>query len=96
MSVSLLSQNSLRLGTMINVGTVEAAKKLMIERGFFCSLPFKLKRILGFDDPDEWIDLVKNQQTYVAYYVISGKNIGKKYQNAQDYISSALKQKFAD
>lgn len=96
MSVSLLSQNSLMPGNMINVGTVEAAKKLMIERGFYCSLPFKLKRILGFDDPDEWIDLVKNRQTYVAYYVISGKNIGKKYQNAQDYISSALKQKFAD
>lgn len=96
MSVSLLSQNSLMPGTMINVGTVEAAKKLMIERGFYCSLPAKLKRLLGFDDPHEWVNLVKNHQTYVAYYVIGGKNIGKKYQNAQDYISSALKQKFAD
>lgn len=96
MSVSLLSQNSLMTGTMINVGTVEAAKKLMIERGFYCSLPAKLKRLLGFDDPHEWVNLVKNHQTYVAYYVIGGKNIGKKYQNAQDYISSALKQKFAD
>lgn len=96
MSVSLLSQNSLMPGNMINVGTVEAAKKLMIERGFYCSLPAKLKRLLGFDDPHEWVNLVKNHQTYVAYYVIGGKNIGKKYQNAQDYISSALKQKFAD
>ena len=96
MSVSLLSQNSLMPGTMINVGTVEAAKKLMIERGFYCSLPAKLKRLLGFDDPHEWVNLVKNHQTYVVYYVIGGKNIGKKYQNAQDYISSALKQKFAD
>ncbi len=96
MSVSLLSQNSLMPGNMINVGTVEAAKKLMIERGFYCSLPAKLKRLLGFDDPDEWVTLLKNHQTYVAYYVIGGKNIGKKYQNAQHYISSALKQKFAD
>lgn len=96
MSVSLLSQNSLMPGNMINVGTVEAAKKLMIERGFYCSLPAKLKRLLGFDDPHEWVNLVKNHQTYVAYYVIGGKNIGKKYQNAQHYISSALKQKFAD
>lgn len=96
MSVSLLSQNSLMPGNMINVGTVEAAKKLMIERGFYCSLPAKLKRLLGFDDSDEWVTLLKNHQTYVAYYVIGGKNIGKKYQNAQHYISSALKQKFAD
>lgn len=95
MSVGFLSQNSLMPG-MINVGTVEAAKKLMIERGFYCSLTAKLKRLLGFDDPDEWVTLLKNHQTYVAYYVIGGKNIGKKYQNAQHYISSALKQKFAD
>ena len=83
-------------GTMINVSTVEAAKKLMIERGFYCSLPAKLKRILGFDDSDEWVDLVKNHQTYVTYYVISGKNSSKKYQHAQDFLIQALKQKFAD
>ncbi len=93
MSVSLLSQD-FALNKMITVNTVDSCKKLMIDKGFYCSLPIKLKHILGFDDPEEWIDLIRNQQTFVAYYLFRGKSTAQKYLIAQDYIANFLQQKF--
>lgn len=92
MSVSLLSQEF--SAKMINVNTIESCKKLMIEKGFHCALPVKLKNILGFDDPDEWVELIRSNQTFVAYCLFRGISTDKKYRIAEEYLTEFLSKKF--
>lgn len=94
MSVSILSQKF--DAKMINVNTIESCKKTMIEKGFHCALPIKLKNILGFGDPDEWIELIKTHQTFVAYYLVRGISTDKKYLFAEEYLTEFLIKKFGD
>lgn len=94
MSVNLLSYDITKIKNMINVNSISACKKTMKEKGFYCSLPCKLKHILGFDDSDEWVELMENYETIVGYFLLCYSDSSQKYQNAQRYIARSIQEKF--
>lgn len=94
MSVSLLSCDTFAGSNMLNVNSMSACKKMMQEKGIYCSLPCSLKRILEFDDPQEWVELMENDDVDIAYFLLCDVNSPQKYHDVQKYLVRNIKQKF--